>query len=516
MASSAVAGGSAESLLESFFLVLVYGFVMFRGSKLANEGRQALLKIFTPGITSAMFLSLASSLPTAIVILVSGLRGSKSSAQDQIFIGMGSLAGSTIMLLTLLWGSCIIAHIKNGYAVKTDSEVSHTARIMIISALPFIIVQLLLVLRRNIQVRLLILISMIVSMALFISYGLYQIFSPWIQGRRLAFVHHNDVISLGIPGVHGLDRLLSDSGEPNVEALHKLFKALDSDSDGLLSAAELRALILGVQFEEIDLGIDEPLRKHLKDKIVDENSKMDKDEFISFMSKWLEDSRHSLLNLKRLGDGVIAAIKFKHLLLHRRRITLLSGQSDGAGGSGHSTTTHSPLIQSRDEVVIPIKNPISRATVAALKLLWGALIVAASAYPLVDVVDNFSAESSIPSFSVSFVVTPLACYSWIWSALLLAGKKKTRMLSLTFSEIYEAVTVNNTFCFAVFLAIVYARDLTWKFSSEALVTLVVTILVGLIAGFKTDFPLWTSISAYVLYPLSLALAYLLSYVLGFS
>ncbi|OWM78689.1 hypothetical protein CDL15_Pgr002860 [Punica granatum] len=503
MASSAVAGGSAESLLESFFLVLVYGFVMFRGSKLANEGRQALLKIFTPGITSAMFLSLASSLPTAIVILVSGLRGSKSSAQDQIFIGMGSLAGSTIMLLTLLWGSCIIAHIKNGYAVKTDSEVSHTARIMIISALPFIIVQLLLVLRRNIQVRLLILISMIVSMALFISYGLYQIFSPWIQGRRLAFVHHNDVISLGIPGVHGLDRLLSDSGEPNVEALHKLFKALDSDSDGLLSAAELRALILGVQFEEIDLGIDEPLRKHLKDKIVDENSKMDKDEFISFMSKWLEDSRHSLLNLKRLGDGVIAAIKFKHLLLVSQTFLFYR-------------LLLSPLIQSRDEVVIPIKNPISRATVAALKLLWGALIVAASAYPLVDVVDNFSAESSIPSFSVSFVVTPLACYSWIWSALLLAGKKKTRMLSLTFSEIYEAVTVNNTFCFAVFLAIVYARDLTWKFSSEALVTLVVTILVGLIAGFKTDFPLWTSISAYVLYPLSLALAYLLSYVLGFS
>lgn len=68
MAASA-ALGSAAGLLESVFLVLVYGFVMFRGSKLVNEGRQTLLEIFTPGITSAMFLTFLSSLPTAIVIL---------------------------------------------------------------------------------------------------------------------------------------------------------------------------------------------------------------------------------------------------------------------------------------------------------------------------------------------------------------------------------------------------------------------------------------------------------------
>lgn len=69
MASSSAAGGSAEGLLESVFLVLVYGFVMFRGSKLVNEGRQALVEIFTPGITSAMLLTFIPSLPTAIVIL---------------------------------------------------------------------------------------------------------------------------------------------------------------------------------------------------------------------------------------------------------------------------------------------------------------------------------------------------------------------------------------------------------------------------------------------------------------
>jgi Ca2+/Na+ antiporter len=39
---------------------------------------------------------------------VSGLSGSKETAQSQILIGMGLLAGSTVLLLTILWGTCII------------------------------------------------------------------------------------------------------------------------------------------------------------------------------------------------------------------------------------------------------------------------------------------------------------------------------------------------------------------------------------------------------------------------
>jgi hypothetical protein len=39
---------------------------------------------------------------------VSGLSGSKEVAQSQVLIGMGLLAGSTVMLLTLLWGSCVV------------------------------------------------------------------------------------------------------------------------------------------------------------------------------------------------------------------------------------------------------------------------------------------------------------------------------------------------------------------------------------------------------------------------
>jgi hypothetical protein len=39
---------------------------------------------------------------------VSGLSGSKEEAQSQVLIGMGLLAGSTVFLLTLLWGTCVV------------------------------------------------------------------------------------------------------------------------------------------------------------------------------------------------------------------------------------------------------------------------------------------------------------------------------------------------------------------------------------------------------------------------
>ena len=76
--------------------------------------------------------------------------------------------------------------------------------------------------------------------------------------------------------------------------------------------------------------------------------------------------------------------------------------------------------------------------------------------------------------------------------------------------------MNNLLCLAVFLALIYIRDLTWDFSAEVLVILIVCIVMGLFASVRTHFPLWTSIVAILLYPFSLVLIYVLDYVFGWS
>lgn len=43
-----------------------------------------------------------------VCTIASGLSGSTATAQSQVSVGMGLFAGSTVMLLTILWGTCLV------------------------------------------------------------------------------------------------------------------------------------------------------------------------------------------------------------------------------------------------------------------------------------------------------------------------------------------------------------------------------------------------------------------------
>jgi hypothetical protein len=81
-------------------------------------------------------------------------------------------------------------------------------------------------------------------------------------------------------------------------------------------------------------------------------------------------------------------------------------------------------------------------------------------------------------------------------------------------QIYGAVTMNNTMCLGIFLAIVFIRHLLWDFSAEISVIFFATIIMGSVAAFRTTFPLWMAFIGLALYPLSIALVAFLDYVCG--
>jgi Ca2+/Na+ antiporter len=75
----------------------------------------------------------------------------------------------------------------------------------------------------------------------------------------------------------------------------------------------------------------------------------------------------------------------------------------------------------------------------------GAAMAAIFADPMVDSIGNFSTASGVPPFFVAFVVTPFASNaSELVSSIIFAKKKRKRHISLTFSQIYGAITMNNT------------------------------------------------------------------------
>lgn len=120
----------------------------------------------------------------------------------------------------------------------------------------------------------------------------------------------------------------------------------------------------------------------------------------------------------------------------------------------------------------------------------------------------------MPAFFISFVATPLASNaSELYSSLLFAAGMKRKNITLTFSQVYGAVTMNNTLCLGVFLALVFFRGIVWDFSAEVTVLLIVIVLVGALGSSRTTFPSWMAIPVLSLYPLSLSLVAFLDYYL---
>ncbi|KAF5948652.1 hypothetical protein HYC85_014609 [Camellia sinensis] len=512
------------TVLGNLFLIIVYGYLMFFAAMNLSNGSELLLAILGPGIVGGLLLPILGALPDAMLILVSGLSGTTETAQSQVSVGMGLLAGSTVMLLTVIWGTCVVVgkcdlqdsiakdgedtkgFSLTGSGVSTDIWTSYAAMIMAVSVIPFLVVQIPQLMNSTSAKRLAVLIALVVSFSLLISYCVYQVFQPWIQRRKLAYAKHKHIISgiLRHLKKSALGRLLADDGTPNKEVIDKLFKKIDVSGDGQISATEMRALIIGIQFNDFNVDVDDAVDKVMNDfdtsldskNVPSVESKIDQLEFFVGISKWLNEAKCTGPSSVQAGPHTIKYLDNFHQQTKKE---------------------HDVLGDHSDEIVEGVENPKWTTFKAVLLLLLGTVIAAAFADPLVDAVDNFSDATSIPSFFISFIALPLATNSSeSVTAIIFSSRKRQRSASLTFSELYGAATMNNLLCLSVFLALVYIRGLTWDFSAEVLVILIVCIVMGVFGSFRTTFPLWTSFVAFLLYPFSLALVYVLDYVLGWS
>ncbi|KAM7502574.1 hypothetical protein LguiB_001478 [Lonicera macranthoides] len=499
----------SDTVIGNAFLIIVYGYLMSLAAKYLSDGSEGLLEILGPGIVGGLLLPGLSTLPDASIVLefnvlvcaVSGLFGSKETAQIEVSVGMGLVAGSTVMALTVLWGSCIVAGkcdfvgsaIKEsrdtktfsltGSGVDTDIWTCYAARIMLISVIPFIIVQIPQQFGTYDQSGIAILISLIFSIFFFISYFLYQVFRPQIQERRLAYAKHYTAL---------LESLRNEDGSPNQEKLQELFAKVDVNNDKSLSPAELKAMITGVNFQEINFDADDIVARIMKEFDENNDSEVSLGEFISGMSKWLnktkpytkENNSHSKAMELKLSSDLHSETKLEHDLL---------------GGLDNEEVEH-------------FANCKWNVFKAVFMLIMGLIIAVSFAHPFVDSINNFSTATTIPSFFVAFGVLPFVRSSEALAALSFASRKRNGSSSLTLSQIYAAVTMSHNLCLSVFLGIVYLRDLTWNFSAEVSIILIVTLIVGISASVRTTFPLWTCLVAYALYPLMPLLVYILQYV----
>eukprot|EP00850_Spirogloea_muscicola_P002842 SM000011S19020 [mRNA] locus=s11:414121:418397:+ [translate_table: standard] len=526
----------STTVTGNIFLMFAYGFLLLVAAKLISDGSELLLQVLNPGLIGGLLLPILGAFPDSLLIAVSGLGGSKEEAQDQVLVGMGVLAGSTIMILalafggSLLFGRCDLSG-PNGTAqdrtltrgwsltgtgITVDAQTRWGAWIMIITILPYIVAQIPLIDHRKSQGKTAALVGFLIALVGLCAYCVYQVTSPWLQQRKIQHAKLHYMRAMAVKEMHKMATneswggLLQPDGGPNDEAMRKLFAHFDENQDGVLSYQELRGLIMGLGIKSKgEIPDEQEVTTWLTDFDRDSDNMLSEDEFVCGLKRWMSRISSQPMQRQNRFSSAIPLIEQQHQ------------QFAGHAEDAKSTLSLLQMEASQDEEdEEEDKEKASKPKTvgqiyrqAIILLGAGVVIVSVFADPTVDAINGFSKASGIPPFFVAFVVSPLASNaSELVSSILFAMKRRKRTASLTYSQIYGAITMNNTMCLGIFLVIVYLRGLTWDFSSEVTVIIASTVIVGIIGGTRTTYPLWLAIPVLALYPLAIAVVAILDYV----
>lgn len=67
-----------------------------------------------------------------------------------------------------------------------------------------------------------------------------------------------------------------------------MFLIVDTDGDRAISYSELKALVVGIRFEEIDLNSNDAVDKLMRDFDTSRDNFIDETEFVNCISRWLK------------------------------------------------------------------------------------------------------------------------------------------------------------------------------------------------------------------------------------
>ena len=91
----------AHGFFQVLMLGMMYGYGLTYAATLISDGSELLLLIPSiAGLVGSVVLPILGAVPDGMIVFFSGMG---PGAQDKLSVGVGALAGSSIMLLTIPW-----------------------------------------------------------------------------------------------------------------------------------------------------------------------------------------------------------------------------------------------------------------------------------------------------------------------------------------------------------------------------------------------------------------------------
>lgn len=414
------------------------------------------------------------------IILFSGL-GSLEDAQETLSVGVGALAGSTIMLLTVPWALSVyggrvdirngkpgytkkpkLSHYDNiqsmmeGTGVAITDEVSHAGLVMAVTTIPYFLIQIPAAFIHGPTEQVAsgehwwALAALLVCLGGLTYYMKLQLrFSQEGQDKERRIVVTKKILQEGKVSLSGALKTTIEQAKAEASKNGQGYDSLATDEPGGYTypppaiASYLKDILIDA-FRLYDAdGSGELEKRELRLFFKDFHENIGEEEIDNLLKKADTDSDGSVSFDEFIGLAYNLIISNDAQSVRREKVAVTAEVASGIWGSEEEEEEEMPedfTDLSPDEQQRAIK-------MRAFKMLAiGTAIVIYFSDPMVDVMQEIAVRASIPPFYVSFVLAPLASNaSEVVASMYYASKKTRKTISVSLSALEGAASMNNTF-----------------------------------------------------------------------
>jgi len=506
---------------QLIFLTLVYATVLYQASNLISGGSELLMLLpSVAALVGSVVLPILGAVPDGMMVLFSGVG---PNAQETVAVGVGALAGSTVMLLTFPWFICITygrVPIKDGSpdfagkgpvgccsgAISYLEAIPANCKIMLLTTCLYLIIQ---VPASHLEMsgattkeqsegeHIFALVGVVACIAAFLGYLAYCVWDATEDKQLAAVIKGIDEKQIVLAAA--LDFILKSSGGEKEQSLMQkkqkdrlraickpFFRKYDKNNDKTLTLDEVPPLML-------DLGLQSDPRKV---RVEFEKQDVDKDGKVSFaeFSEYLFNIMQDPIKMATLKSSVP---KMKEV--------------DAKAEDGEEEEE-----MPEDIASLPVSEQRCRILLRSFWMMGlGTALVLLFSDPMVDCLSEWGKRLDVSPFYISFVLAPFASNaSELLSAYTYACKKTEKNITTSLSTLVGAACMNNTFVLGIFLALVYLQGLAWQFTAETIAMVLIQWVIGIVAMMSKKQTMFHAVLILLCYPGCLFIVWILENKVG--
>eukprot|EP00930_Biecheleria_cincta_P033573 TRINITY_DN23262_c0_g1_i1.p1 TRINITY_DN23262_c0_g1~~TRINITY_DN23262_c0_g1_i1.p1 ORF type:complete len:596 (-),score=103.53 TRINITY_DN23262_c0_g1_i1:50-1801(-) len=545
------------NLGQIFFLIAVYGYVLFQASNLISDGGELLLLVppLAP-IVGSVVLPVLGAVPDGMMVLFSGLG---PDAQNQVSVGVGALAGSTVMLLTFPWFLAVLAgrvSLKDGQptyqrppgadpltwdklsppgnlsllqtGVSWGPEIAENAKIMLLTLIPYVIIQ-------GVSFTVDTTPKIDDSRAELVAaqqaeasaenmYALFGLAICIVQFCWYMSQQWNDIETGGAIS-DSIAETTTQALKDGTLTLRGAMSSFRTSNCGLSKKGSVEEVLLDKESMDEVRRMCKILKPFFSNYDINGDGTIDFEEFRMIFKDVGENiAREAQAMIFDAADAdksgdinfeefiaclVSFALDPSHDLqeVSKRRYSGSSNscQDNSCEETGEDGEEEEDVPE--DLACLDPQEQQRRIMMrSANKMALGTLLVLFFSDPMVDLLSELGKRLDVSAFYISFLLAPLASNASELVAAYNYAKKRTRKsITTSLSTLEGAAIMNNTFCLGIFLGLVYFQNLAWEFSAETISICFVQAVVALSVISRTVHRLLDACIVLSFYPICLGL-----------